>query len=135
MSDYNKPLPTPTPDSKPFWDACREGRLTCQRCDDCAMLRFPPSRTCSNCLSQNASWETVSGKGSVFSFTVFRREYHPGFAKDVPYVVALIELDEGPRMLSNLVSVDPDAVRCGAKVQVQFETVTNDVTLPMFVPA
>ena len=134
MSSYDKPLPTPTPDSQPFWDACRNGELTCQQCDDCGKIWFPPSRYCPACLSKQNSWVPVSGKGSVYSFTVFRRAYHPGFANQIPYVVALVELDEGPRMMSTLVEVDPEQVRCGTPVQVRFEKATEEITLPMFTP-
>jgi len=134
MNEYTKPLPTPTADSQPFWDACRDEKLTCQRCDDCNTARFPPHHVCPNCLSVNSHWEEMSGKGSVFSFTVFRRVYDPGFADEVPYVVALIELDEGPRMLSNVVSIDPDKVVCGMPVKVVFEKATQEITLPKFEP-
>jgi uncharacterized protein len=134
MTGYNKPLPSPSADSLPFWEGCRNGKLLAQRCSGCGRLRFPPSAVCPNCLSLDCGWEEMSGRGKVFSFTVYRRLYHPGFAAEMPYVVALVALDEGPRLLSNVINIDPETVRCDMPVQVVFDAVTPEVTLPKFEP-
>jgi uncharacterized OB-fold protein len=127
---YQKPLPRPTPESRPFWDACRDGRLTFQCCAHCGAGWFPPGPFCPECLSEQWSWAHATGQGTIFSFVVMHRVYHPGFAGDVPYPVALIELREGPRMIGNIVGDERTPLRVGLAVQVEFERVTPDVTLP-----
>lgn len=134
MSDYAKPLPTLTEENRPFWEACREGHLSLQKCGACGHLRYPISRFCPECLSEETAWERLSGRGTVFSYIVLHRAYHPGFKDDVPYNVALVQLDEGPRMFSNIVGVPNDAVRVGDAVQAVFEPVTPEVTIPRFRP-
>lgn len=129
---YDKPLPTLDDANRPFWDATRAGRLDLQQCGDCAHIRYPISHVCPRCLSDRFAWTTLSGRGTVFSSIVFHQVYHPGFAKDVPYNVALIQLDEGPRMFSNVVGIAPSDVKVGQKVAVSFDPVTADVTIPRF---
>jgi uncharacterized OB-fold protein len=135
MSAYAKPLPVPSPESEPFWDACRRHELALQRCEPCGTSWFPPSALCPRCLGEAWHWEATSGQGSVYSFVVFRRVYHPGFADDIPYVVAVVELEEGPRLPTRLVGIAPEDVRCDMPVEVVFDDVTEAVTLPKFRPA
>jgi uncharacterized OB-fold protein len=135
VEDYRKPIPVPSLESKPYWDGLRARRLLIPRCDDCGHSWFPPSRLCPNCNSGRFAWQQVGGRGKVFSFVVFHRVYHPGFTGEVPYVVALIELDEGPRLLSNIVGIPPQNVVCEMPVRFVFEDVAENVTLPKFVPA
>ncbi|GAA5236886.1 Zn-ribbon domain-containing OB-fold protein [Verticiella sediminum] len=132
MTDYAKPLPTLTDENRPFWDACRAGRLDLQRCTACGHVRYPISRFCPRCLSEDHAWTTMSGRGTVFSYVVFHRAYHPGFKEDVPYNVALVQLEEGPRMYSNIVGTANDQVRIGDAVEVVFEPATPEVTIPKF---
>ncbi len=132
MSDYAKPLPVLTEENLPFWQACREGRLSLQKCDQCGHIRYPISRVCPNCLSLACTWIDMSGRGTVFSYIVFHRAYHEGFKQDVPYNVALIQLEEGPRMYSNVVGTPNDQVKIGQKVEVVFDPVTPEVTIPRF---
>jgi uncharacterized protein len=132
---YAKPLPHGTPDTQPFWDACRRHVLELQRCTACQQFWFPPSVRCPRCWGDAFEWQPVSGRGEVFTFTLMRRAYHPGFADELPYVVAVIALAEGPRLVSNLVGCDPELVKVGMPVEVVFEDVTPDVTLPKFRPA
>jgi uncharacterized OB-fold protein len=132
MSDYAKPLPTLTEENRPFWDGCREGRLVLQRCGGCGHVRYPISRFCPSCLSEKTSWTEMSGRGTVFSYIVFHRAYHPGFKADVPYNVALVQLEEGPRLFSNIVGTPNDAVRIGDAVEVVFDAATPEVTIPRF---
>ena len=98
--------PTINDVNRPFWDGCGRGHLLVQRCSHCARLRYPAAVVCPNCLAPEAQWQPMSGRGQVFSFVVFHRAYHPAWEGKVPYTVALIELDEGPVMLSNVIGVD-----------------------------
>lgn len=132
MSEYSKPLPTLTDENRPFWDACRAQRLDMQQCDDCGHVRFPINHVCPRCLSDRYHWQTLSGRGTVFSYIVFHQVYNKAFAEDVPYNVALVQLDEGPRMYSNVVGVPNDAVKVGDRLEVVFDPVTPDITLPKF---
>lgn len=133
---YAKPLPVPDVETRPFWDACREGRLTLQRCTNCGHRRFPPTFYCAKCNSAEHEWIESTGRGRVFSWIVVR---HPVpreiYAVDVPYVVALIELDEGVRIASNIVGIEPEEVTANMAVRAIFKPVTPDVTLPIFEPA
>ena len=132
MGDYAKPLPTLTDENRPFWDACRAGRLSLQKCNDCSHIRYPISAFCPRCLSANFDWTDVSGRGTVFSYIVFHQAYHPGFKDDLPYNVALVQLEEGPRMYSNIVGSPNGQVRIGDPVEVVFDPVTPEVTIPKF---
>lgn len=128
-----KPVPRPAPESVPYWEAAREHRLALPKCEDCGHRWFPPSRTCPHCLSAQVAFADVSGRGNVYSFVTFHRVYHPAFEDEVPYVVALIELEEGPRLLSNIVDIARDDVRCEMPVEVVFEDV-GETTIPKFRP-
>ena len=132
---YARPLPRPTPESRPFWEACRRHELLLQHCRACGRWWHPPSAFCPNCWSDDFAWKAVAGRGRVFSWVVYGRVYHPAFREAVPYDVAVIELDEGPRLVSNVVEVDPRRLTCGLRVEVVFDDVTPDVTLPRFRPA
>ena len=129
-----KPLPQWGPDMAPFFEAARERRLVVQRCASCGTLRFPARAICARCLSREASWVPVAGRGSIFSYAVMHQAIHPGFAAEVPYAVVVVELEEGPRLLSNLADCPLADVRIGLPVEVVFEDVTPDVTLPKFRP-
>ena len=131
---YEKPLPIVNPDNKPFWDQCRNHRLTFQKCRECGRMRWPPSFLCPECLSEDAEWTDSRGEGSVYSFVVYHEAYHPGFKGDLPYVVALVELAEGPRLLTNIVHCEPGAVFCGMPVRIFWADVTPDISLPKFEP-
>jgi uncharacterized OB-fold protein len=131
---YAKPLPVPTPESQPFWDAVRRHELRLQRCQACGQFWFPPSNVCPECLSPAWAWELVSGRGTVFSFVVMHRAYHPGFKDALPYNVAVIELEEGPRLVSNVVDCRNEELYVGMPVEVAFDDVTDTVTLPKFRP-
>jgi len=132
--EYKKPLPVVTELSQPFWEASRRHELCLQRCGSCGAFRYPPAVLCPECLSEEVAWKRVSGRGKVFSFVVFHRLYHPAFEADLPYTVALVELEEGPRLISNIVSCPPARVACDMPVEVVFEDVTGEVTLPKFKP-
>jgi uncharacterized protein len=133
MAEEAKLVPQVTPELKPFFDAARNRQLAVQKCDDCGKLRFPASPVCLACDSPKASWVPVSGRGQVFSFTIMHRAYHP--AIKVPYTLAVIELKEGVKMTSNVVGIEPSKVKCGMPVEVIFEKLSDEVTLPKFRPA
>jgi uncharacterized OB-fold protein len=127
--------PTVNDVNRPFWEGCRSGELLVQRCGHCAHLRYPASIICPECLSRDSEWTAVSGRGKVFSFVVFHRAYHPAWEGKVPYNVSLIELDEGPIMLSNVVDVDNAKLAVGQPVRVAFEKLDDELAIPVFTPA
>jgi uncharacterized OB-fold protein len=135
MAAYAKPLPRPSAESAPFWEAARAHVLKLQKCGACGRFWFPPSTRCAHCLSDDFAWEAVSGRGRVFSFVTYRRLYHKGWEGELPYVVAVVELDEGPRLLTTLTGVAAEDVACDMPVAVAFDDVTDTVTLPKFAPA
>jgi uncharacterized OB-fold protein len=125
-----KPLPQISAEMAPFFEAARRHQLMVQRCRGCGTLRFPARDRCSACLARDADWVPVSGRGTVFSFAVMHQVYNPGFAAEVPYAVVLVQLEEGPRLISNVVGGPPGDIRIGMPVEVVFETVSPEVTLP-----
>jgi uncharacterized OB-fold protein len=136
MAEPNrKPLPHPSPESLPFWEGARAKKLMLPRCNACGRFWFPPSQRCRHCLSSDFAWRESAGKGRIYSFVVYHRVYHPGFEKDVPYVVAIVELDEGPRLLSNIVGTSWEDVRCDMRVRVVFEDSGSGIAIPKFVPS
>ena len=135
MSEYLKPIPVPSKESRPYWDGLKQHRLMTPRCEDCKHHWFPPSHLCPHCGSDRSQWAEVSGRGRIYSFVIYHRVYHPGFADEIPYAVAVIELEEGPRMISNVAGIAPDKLACDMKVLVSFEDITQDATIPKFRPA
>jgi hypothetical protein len=136
MADtYTGPVPKPTPETKPFWDATKQHTLKIQRCDDCAQHYFYPRPLCPHCLSRNVSWVAVSGRGKLHSFVINHRAPR-GFPAAGPFIIGIVELDEGVKMMSNIVGIDPDPklLRCDMPVEVVFEDITAEITLPKFKP-
>lgn len=133
---YGKPLPVADPVTAPFWESVRAHAMRLQRCTGCGRWIFYPRGLCPHCFSDDLAWEPVAGTGVVHAFTIVHRHPSPAFNAEIPYVVALIELDEGARLLSNLVEVAPDPaeVRVGLPVEVVYDDVTAEVTLPKFRP-
>ena len=129
------PLPRPYQDTAEYWAAAREHRFVIQRCNSCGEHQFYPRGVCSHCLSSELEWREASGNGTVYSYSVNHRAPHPGFADDLPFVLGIVELEEGPRMMTNIVVSDPDSVTIGMAVTVTFDDVTDQVTLPKFTPA
>jgi uncharacterized OB-fold protein len=132
MSEYLKPLPTITDENREFWDGARRGKIRMQKCGGCGHIRYPISHVCPKCLSYDFEWNDLSGRGKVFSYVVFHQLYNKAFEKDLPYNVALVQLDEGPRMYGNIVGVPNDDVKVGDKVEAVFDQVTPEVTIPRF---
>ena len=131
--DPNYPVPAENADSKPYWDAARQGRLILKACPACRKPHFPPRHLCPACWTPATEWINSSGNGCVYSFTIMRRAPLPEFATRAPYVVALIDLDEGPRMMANIVGEDALGVRIGERVRVCFETRKDGFAIPQFV--
>jgi uncharacterized OB-fold protein len=134
MPEYTGPIPLPTPESRPFWEAARRHELQLPRCGACGVLHYYPRAACPSCLSPNLAWERVSGRATLHTFTVVHRG-QKGFPVPTPYVLAVVELAEGPRMMTTLVDVDPKAVRIGMPVEVTFRDVSDTIALPLFKPA
>ncbi len=135
MAEYAGPLPKATPETERFWTGLREHKLMIQRCKDCSKAYFYPRPFCPACHSWNTEWFQANGKGKLYSFVIPQRPLpHMG---DGAYVIAIIELDEGPRMMSNLIGIDPDPdkIGCDIPVVIDYADVTDEVTLPKFRPA
>ncbi len=130
-----KHFPRPTPETQAYWDGCRKHELLLQRCVECREFQFYPRIVCTSCSSDKLEWLKASGQGKILTFTVVRRPVSEAYAEDVPYVVALIELDEGPTMMSNVVECDPESLKIGDPVQVLFEDWSKDISIPKFSPA
>lgn len=131
---YQKPLPQPNADDRFFWDGCREHRLLFQKCLNCGLVRWPPSIICSNCHSHDTELVQATGKGTVYTYAVYHQAYHPGFDGEVPYATAVIRLEEGPHFLSNLISCEPHEIECDMPVEVVWEDITGEFSLPKFRP-
>jgi uncharacterized OB-fold protein len=136
--DVRKPLPAITTEAKPFWDAAAQNKLVMQHCNDCAAWVWTPRPLCNECGSEGITWTPMSGKGKIYSFTVIRqvvgRAASQAFQPDIPYVIAWVDLDEGPRMITNVVNCPVEDVKLGMKVTVVFEQASKDVWLPKFKP-
>lgn len=134
MSQYTKPLPAVQPWSEEFWKAAKQNRLLIQECSDCKEKIFYPRKVCPECWSSNLGWAEASGKAKVYSHTVTMDMVEPKFMEDLPYVLALVDLEEGVRMMTRIVDCDPEEVHIGMDVEVAFEDITDEFALPMFRP-
>jgi uncharacterized OB-fold protein len=134
MSETHRPQPVITELNRPFFDGLATGELRLQRCDACQLLRYPIASLCPNCLGRGATWETLSGRGIVHSSVVFHQVYNPAFAGEAPYNVSIVELAEGPRLMTNVVGIEPSAVRVGQAVTAVFTRIDDGAFIPQFVP-
>ncbi len=134
MEIPQKPVPVVNPWAKPFWEATREGKLIIQKCDDCQAHVFYPRTACPHCFSDNLGWVEASGRGTIYSFTVVENNAPSAFLGDMPFVIAMIDLEEGVRMLSNIVDCEPETLQCDMPVEVTFEKLNDEFTLPKFRP-
>ena len=126
------PRPAPGPLERPFWDRCRRGELRIQRCDRCRAWRHLPRARCPECGSPDLSWQPVSGRGTVWSFTVCHPPVLPAFADRVPYNAVVVELEEGPYLVSNLLDCPNEEIVVGMAVDVVMVAVDDDLTIPQF---
>lgn len=127
------PEPYPSLTSRPFWEACKQGKLTYQRCRSCGGATWSPAYACSHCYSTDLEWAESSGKGEVFSWTVVWRPQTPDFT--VPYAAVVMRMDDGYDFLSNMIGCEPDDIHIGMRAEVVFHRLNDDVTLPYFVPS
>lgn len=134
MPEHPAP-PDQTPEAMPYWEAANEERLVIQRCENEDVHVFPPRSICPYCYEDSLAWEESTGAGSVYAFTIIHHQENDYWAEKVPYVNALVRLDEEDVFLySEIVNCDPEEVTAGMDVQVTFEQITDDVTLPQFEP-
>lgn len=129
-----KPLPAREPELEPFWDATLEGKLLLKQCSNCGTFSLPYRSRCDACLGPDFDWREASGKGTVATWAVMHQRYHPAFEDEIPYNIAMVELEEGPRLPTNIVGVDSSEIRIGMAVEVAWER-HEDLALPKFRPA
>lgn len=136
MTTPAKPLPQPTPETQRFWDSCKSHAMELPRCRDCGRFHYYPRALCPHCWSVNLEWVPASGRGKVYSYVINHRPA-PGFQDETPYVIAVVETDEGVRIMSNLVGVEPDPANIAVDmpVQVEYDDVSDQITLPKYRPA
>ncbi len=134
MSESKRPLPVPTPETKHFWEGTQAGEIRLQKCDSCAKVYFPPRPFCPACASRSVSVFAASGKARLFSYVIHHRPA-PGFTP--PYAIAVVELAEGPRMMTNIVGCPqtPEALVLDMAMEPVFERMSDEITLPLFRPA
>jgi uncharacterized protein len=130
--DYDKLVPEPTADTKPFWDALHEGRFVLQCCADCQKVRHYPRPVCDACYSMRAEWVAASGRGTVHSWTITHHAFHPGFKADLPFTLLTVDLEEGVRVQAQARDIAAEELRVGLPVKLGFEQVKDDLTLPVF---
>jgi uncharacterized protein len=135
MAEYIKPLPTPLAEDKEFWAGTKRHEFSLKKCRQCGAFVWFTQSMCHVCQSMEFDWAKSSGKGKVYTYNIVYRSFTPGFTeKDVPYINVLVDLDEGARMLSNLSDCKPEDVKIGMPVEIYFDDVTPEVTLPKFKP-
>jgi uncharacterized OB-fold protein len=127
-------LPVSTALTEPYWDGAREHKLLYQQCRVCGANWHPPMPICPVCHSSTIDWLPAAGGGSIYTYTIVRHPTHPAFADRVPYAVAVVELDEGPHVVTNVINCAPETVRGGMRVRIVFEDVADGVTLPQAEP-
>lgn len=135
VSEYKKPIPIPDEASMPFFIGAREHKLMIQRCQACGTATWPVKSRCPACLSADLAWTQASGQGTLYSFALMHQVYHPGFASEVPYNIAEVDLEEGPRIISTIVGCTNAELRIGMALEVTFEEITHEISLPKFRPA
>jgi uncharacterized OB-fold protein len=126
-----RPAPTADHDSAPYWQALLDGKLLVQKCTECGDYQLYPRDRCLACRGP-VTFVEASGRGTIYSFTVIRQNYARPFRDWIPYVVALVELEEGPRLMTNVIDCDPEAVQVGAAVEATFEVVSDDAGIALF---
>lgn len=134
MSEYKKPLPEVQPWSEDFWKATKQHKLLIQECKECKTKIFYPRKFCPECWSSDLSWSEASGKGKIFTFSITMAGVEKKFADDLPYVLALVDLEEGIRMMTNIVECKPEDVQIGMDVEVVFDDINEDFALPKWRP-
>ena len=129
-----KIFPRPTVETKRYWEECKKHKVLIQHCSNCEKYQFYPRPICTNCMSEEIEWKQASGRGEILSYTTVHRAISKAYAKEVPYVVALIELDEGVTMMSNVISCKFEDIKIGMRVEVIFEDWSEEFAIPKFCP-
>lgn len=132
---YTKLVPSPLPETQPYWDGLNEGNLKVQKCGSCGRLRHYPRPVCDKCHSMDVDWATMTGNGKVHTWTITHHAFHPGFKTELPYVLVTVDLDEGVGMQAQLDAPADTKLEVGQAVEVRFARVKDDLTLPFFVLA
>jgi uncharacterized OB-fold protein len=127
-----RPLPWPDAETAPYWEATKRRELVVQRCTSCGTHRFYPRALCPSCHADGVAWVRTRGRGSVYSFTVVHRAPSPAFAGKVPYALAIVALDEGPHMLSEIIGTPPAGIAIGMRLSVEFQEIGDGAVLPVF---
>ena len=136
--EYNKPIPRPQGESDFYWEKAKQHELWLRECKACGKAYFYPRDISPCCFSRNTTWIKASGKAILYTYGIVHRAPHPGFAQDVPYVTAIVELEEGPRMPTNIVGVEdptPEKLQIGMSLEATFKDITDTIALPKFRPA
>ena len=134
MNEYLRALPEIDDDNREFWESCKQHEMKLQKCARCSAFRYYPSPVCPECSSFDAEWTRVQGTGTIYTFSIVQRPPTPAWMDAVPYVYAVVNLEEGPMMPTNIIGCPVDEVRIDMKVEVVYDDVTPEVTLPKFRP-
>jgi uncharacterized protein len=132
LQQSSRPLPVITKDTEEFWEAAKKGKLVIQKCQDCMNVQHYPRMFCTSCLSENMEWVETTGVGTIYTYTIAHRPANPYMKDKVPYVVALVELPEGARIMTNIINTPIESIRIGAKAKVIFEKIGEGIKLPLF---
>ena len=135
VETYKKPIPVPDEATRPFFEGAKRHELMLQRCTACGMTMWPVKPRCINCFSPKIEWAQASGRGTLYTFTLMHQVYDPGFADEIPYNVSVVELEEGVRFTTNVVDCPNAELRIGMPLEVTFEDITDEISLPKFRPA
>ncbi len=132
---YAKPIPMITPENERYWQGCKQHELWMRACPECGPY-FYPRDLCPQCGRRDVEWRQMSGRGTLYTYAIVHRAPMPGFRGDVPFITAIVELEEGPRMMTNLIGIEPDPerIKVGMPVEVSFEDITDEISLPKFRP-
>ena len=135
-TQYQKPIPHPSPETKPYWEACKNHELQLPYCKSCQAFFFYPRKFCPKCFAWDIEWRKCSGKGRLYTYSIQNRPQAPGFQNDEPYITAIVQLEEGPRLMTNLIDIeaDPEKVKCDMPVEAVFEDISDEITLIKFRP-
>jgi uncharacterized protein len=132
MTPMAKPLPVINEDNRRFYEFTAKHELRMQQCSQCGYIRFPSSFICPKCHATEHEWTRLSGRGTIYSYAVYRTAYHPAFENEIPYFVTIIDLAEGPSLESNVTGCQPEVLKIGLPVEVYFEDINEEIAIPKF---
>jgi hypothetical protein len=135
MAEYTRPVPVADEESRPFYEGARQHKLMLLRCSSCGVWRLPGRQRCADCWSTESAWAEASGRGKLYTWGIMHQQYHPAFADEIPYNYAFVELDEGPRLITNIVECANEDLRVDLPVVASYDDVSEETTLVRFKPA